>query len=123
MIGERLRSIRKEKNLSQGELEKRTGLSRCYLSRLENGHTTPSVETLEKLAGALGVPLYKLFYEGEGAPPPPLLPKKARAKEEAWGSSGKWASFLRQLQGLLGKLEESDRKLLLGMAFRMARRK
>ena len=61
MIGERLRDVRKEKQLSQGDLEERTGLSRCYLSRIENGHTTPSIETLEKLAGAMGVPLYQLF--------------------------------------------------------------
>ncbi len=65
IIGERLRVVREEKNLSQGDVEKRTGLLRCYISRVENGHTVPSVETLEKLARALEIPLYKLFYQGQ----------------------------------------------------------
>jgi len=56
VIGERLRDVRKGKNLSQGDIEKRTGLLRCYISRVENGHTVPSVETLERLAGAMEVP-------------------------------------------------------------------
>jgi predicted transcriptional regulator len=47
-IGRRLRDLRDEKNLSQGDIEKSTGLLRCYVSRVENGHTVPCVETLEK---------------------------------------------------------------------------
>ena len=58
MIGERLRTIRESKNLSQGDIEKRTGLIRCYTSRVENGHTVPSIETLAKYAQALGIPQY-----------------------------------------------------------------
>jgi transcriptional regulator with XRE-family HTH domain len=69
MIGERLKAIRITKNLSQGVIEARTGLLRCYIPRVENGHTTPSVETLEKLARGLDVPMYQLFYDGEGPPP------------------------------------------------------
>ncbi len=61
LISDRLRSIREEKNLSQGDIEKRTGLLRCYVSRVENGHTVPAVETIEKFAQALEVPIYKLF--------------------------------------------------------------
>jgi transcriptional regulator with XRE-family HTH domain len=68
MIGERLRTIRESKNLSQGDIEKRTGLIRCYTSRVENGHTVPSVETLAKYAQALEIPLYQIFYDGEEAP-------------------------------------------------------
>ena len=68
LIGDRLRLLRETKKLSQGEIEKRTGLLRTYLSRIENGHTIPSVETLEKLARALEAPLYQLFYEGEVLP-------------------------------------------------------
>ena len=68
MIGERLRTIRESKNLSQGDIEKRTGLIRCYTSRVENGHTVPSVETLAKYAQALDIPLYQIFYDGEAAP-------------------------------------------------------
>ena len=68
MIGERLRSIRESKNLSQGDIEKRTGMLRCYTSRVENGHTVPSIETLAKYAQALEIPLYQLFYDGEETP-------------------------------------------------------
>ena len=68
MIGERLRTIRESKNLSQGDIEKRTGLIRCYTSRVENGHTVPSIDTLQKYAQALEIPLYQLFYDGEEAP-------------------------------------------------------
>jgi transcriptional regulator with XRE-family HTH domain len=62
VIGDRLSELREQKKLSQGDIEKRTGLLRCYVSRVENGHTVPSIETLEKMARALEVPLYKLFY-------------------------------------------------------------
>ena len=65
MIGNRLRAIREEKNLSQGDIEQRTGLLRCYISRVENGHTVPAIETLEKLARALDIPLYQLFYDSD----------------------------------------------------------
>src|ERR1700723_656146 len=68
IIGERLRTIRESKNLSQGDIEKRTGMLRCYTSRVENGHTVPSIETLAKYAQALEIPLYQLFYDGEEAP-------------------------------------------------------
>jgi transcriptional regulator with XRE-family HTH domain len=68
MIGERLRTIRESKNLSQGDIEKRTGMLRCYTSRVENGHTVPSIETLAKYAQALEIPLYQIFYDGEEAP-------------------------------------------------------
>ena len=59
VIGDRLRTLREAKDLSQGDIEKRTGLLRCCLSRVENGHTVPSVETLEKFARALELPLYR----------------------------------------------------------------
>jgi transcriptional regulator with XRE-family HTH domain len=68
MIGERLRTIRESKNLSQGDIEKRTGMLRCYTSRVENGHTIPSIETLAKYAQALDIPLYQIFYDGEDEP-------------------------------------------------------
>jgi transcriptional regulator with XRE-family HTH domain len=71
IIGDRLRAVREEKKLSQGDIEKRTGLLRCYISRVENGHTVPAIETLEKMARALEIPLYQLFYDGEKPPPLP----------------------------------------------------
>jgi transcriptional regulator with XRE-family HTH domain len=62
IIGERLRALRESRNLSHGDIENRTGLLRCYISRVENGHTVPAPDTLEKMARALGAPLYQLFY-------------------------------------------------------------
>ncbi len=121
LIGERLRVLREEKKLSQGDIEKRSGLLRAYLSRVENGHTIPSVETLEKLARALEVPVYQLFYEGEEPPELLHLPRRKTADEVAWGRSGKQARFLLKLRRLLGRMGETDRRLLLYMAQKMAR--
>ena len=122
IIGERLRELREEKKLSQGDIEKRTGLLRCYISRVENGHTVPAVETLEKLARAFEVPLYQLFYEGAEPPQVPNLLKRKSSDEGAWGSSGREARFLSKLRRLLGKSSEEDRKLLLHMTQKMAGR-
>ena len=122
IIGDRLRALREEKKFSQGDIEKRTGLLRCYISRVENGHTVPAIETLEKLARALEVPLYQLFYDGEEPPELPNLPKRRTADEIAWGSSGKEARFLTKFRRLLGRIDEEDRRLLLYMAQKMANR-
>jgi transcriptional regulator with XRE-family HTH domain len=122
IIGDRLREMREAKKLSQGDIEKRTGLLRCYVSRVENGHTVPAVETLEKLARAFEVPLYQLFYEGEEPPALPDLLKNKSSDEDAWGSSGKDARFLHKLRRLLGKTNDADRKLILLMAQKLARR-
>jgi len=121
IIGDRLREMREEKKLSQGDIEKRTGLLRCYISRVENGHTVPAIETLEKLARALEVPLYQLFYDGEEPPKLLNLPKRKSSEDIAWGSSGKDGRYLNKLRRLLAKTEEADRKLLLHMAQKMAR--
>ena len=67
--------------MSQGDVEKRTGLLRCYISRVENGHTVPSLETLERLAAALEIPLHQLFYEGDGEPALPNLSKRRSTEE------------------------------------------
>src|ERR1700732_3449028 len=122
IIGERLRALREEKKLSQGDIEKRTGLLRCYISRVENGHTVPAIETLEKMARALEVPLYQLFYDGEEPPVLPNLLKQKSSKEGAWGSAGKDGRFLSKLRRLLGKANEQDRKIILFMAQKMALR-
>jgi transcriptional regulator with XRE-family HTH domain len=123
MIGERLRVLREEKKLSQGDIEKKTGLLRCYVSRVENGHTVPAVETLEKFARALEVPMYQLFYDGEEPPTLPNLLKRKSADDIVWGSSGKDARWLHNLRRLLSRTEESDRRILMFMAQKMARRK
>ena len=122
IIADRLREMREAKQLSQGDIEKRTGLLRCYISRVENGHTVPAIETLEKMARVLEVPLYQLFYDGEEPPKLPNLPKRKSSDEIAWGSSGKDARFLGKLRRHLGKADEQDRKLVLLMAQKMARR-
>ena len=120
IIGDRLRAMREDKHFSQGDIEKKTGLLRCYISRVENGHTVPAIETLEKMARALEVPMYQLFYDGEEPPKLPNLPKRKSSDDIAWGSSGKDARCLSKLRRLLGKAEEADRKLLLYLAQKMA---
>jgi transcriptional regulator with XRE-family HTH domain len=106
IIGERLRALREGKNLSQGDIEKKTGLLRCYVSRVENGHTVPAVETLEKFAHALEVPMYQLFYDGEEPPSLTNLPKRKSADDIAWGSTGKDARWLYKFRRLLSRTEE-----------------
>jgi transcriptional regulator with XRE-family HTH domain len=115
LISDRLRSIGEEKNLSQGDIEKRTGLLRCYVSRVENGHTVPAVETIEKFARALEVPIYQLFYDGDKPPELPYLPKRKTTADIPWGATGKDARFLTESRRLLAKTAERDRKLLLSI--------
>jgi len=89
VIGDRLKALREEKKFSQVNIEKKTGLLRCYISRVEHGHTVPAIETLEKFARALEVPMYQLFYEGEEPPKLPNLPKRKTTDDILWGSKGK----------------------------------
>jgi transcriptional regulator with XRE-family HTH domain len=121
VIGERLRELRDAKRLSQGDIEKRTGLLRCYISRVENGHTVPAVPTLEKMARALEVPMYKLFYDSDQPAKAPAVFRTESADDGLWGNSGNDAKFLNQLRRLLGKASEDDRKLILYTLQRMAR--
>ncbi len=121
LIGERLKGIHESKNLSQGDVEKRTGLLRCYTSRVENGHTVPAIETLEKYARALEIPMYQLFYDGDEAPKPPRMAKR-ESEEAGWGSSGKDARTLDRFRSLLSRTTDADRQILLSMAMQMARR-
>ena len=122
VLSERLRSLREEKNLSQGDIEKRTGLLRFYLSRVENGHTTPSIQTLEKLARALEIPLYQIFYEGNEPPALPRSLKRKAGSRDAWGSSGKDARTLDAFRRLLKRMKQADREVLLSAAQEMAAR-
>lgn len=121
VIGDRLRALREQRQFSQGDIEKRTGLLRCYISRVENGHTVPAIETLEKLARALEIPLYQLFYGGEEPPKFLNLPRRTTGDDVAWGNSGKEAKMLGQFRRLLGRTDEEHRKILLFMAQKMAR--
>jgi transcriptional regulator with XRE-family HTH domain len=122
LIGDRLRAFREAKKLSQGDIEERAGLVCSYISRVENGHTIPSVETLEKWARALEVPLYRLFYEGKEPPKLPHLPKRKTAVEIAFGSSKKEARILAKFRRLLGRMNKANRRLLLFMARWMTKR-
>jgi transcriptional regulator with XRE-family HTH domain len=121
LIGQRLKELREAKNLSQGDMERLAGLLCCYTSRVENGHTVPSIETIEKYARALEVPLYRFFYEGEEPPKKPKLPPGESA-EPLWGTSGKEWPELRRFAKVLGRMDDRKRGLLLNMAMRMARR-
>lgn len=85
--------------MSQGDIEKRTGLLRCYISRVENGHTVPAIETLERMARAMEVLVYVLFYDGE-KPPKPNIPD---AVTTGWGSSGRDAKTLHRLRRLMSR--------------------
>lgn len=112
IVGERLKQIREAKNMSQGDVEAKTGLLRCYTSRVENGHTVPSVETLEKYAHAFGVPIHSIFLE-EGQQAQPL---KLKTIQEEVVSERIVKPFLR----FLPKISTGDRKLLLATAKTMA---
>jgi transcriptional regulator with XRE-family HTH domain len=118
LIGERLRALREQKKMSQGDIEKRTGLLRCYISRAENGHSVPAIETLEKIARAMGVPMYQLFYDGEK--PPDAAPK---VEDGGWGSSGRDARTLHRFRRLMSRMDQSDVSLLLFMAQKLTQRK
>jgi transcriptional regulator with XRE-family HTH domain len=111
-IGETIRNYRLQKGMSQGDIEKRTGLLRCYLSRVENGHTIPSLDTLSKIAGAMELPLSQFFAEaghsnGSGTKGLPQL-------------SDDEVRFLSQIRRYATNLNDSDRKLVLAMVKKMA---
>jgi len=123
-IGLRLRKLREKKGLSQGDIERTTGLLRCYTSRVENGHTVPSLETLERFAGALDMPLYQLFYTDDENPPMPNLSPRKSLEDlaEDDGKDGTDARFLLKLKTLIGHITEADRQMLLTMARKLATR-
>jgi transcriptional regulator with XRE-family HTH domain len=120
----RLRALRVQKELSQGDVENATGLLRCYISRVENGHTIPSIATLEKFAGALGVPLYQLFYEGDEPPAALHLPSPPSLEDLAGaeGRTGADARFLIKIKNLASKIPDSDREVLLTLVRKLAYR-
>jgi|ERR1019366_10118629 transcriptional regulator with XRE-family HTH domain len=120
-IGERLRELREAKNFSQGDIEHRTGMLRCYISRVENSHTVPNVETLEKFARALEVPMYRFFYDGKEPPKKPKLSHAERA-EPLWGINAKERPELRKLAKALSHMDGRKRTLLLGLGQRIAKR-
>ena len=113
IVGDRLRELREAKHLSQGDIEKRTGLLRCYISRVENGHTVPAIETLEKMARALELPLYHIMYDGDEVPEAQTATALNGNKSQTWGLGGRDARYFQKLRRLLAKMNSDDRKLLL----------
>ena len=108
-IGETIRNYRLQKGMSQGDIEKRTGLLRCYLSRVENGHTVPSLDTLSKIAGAMDLPLSQFFSKGN-----------ANGNKGLPQLSDDEVRFLSQIRRYATNLNDSDRKLVLAMIKKMA---
>ena len=108
-IGGTIRDYRLQKGMSQGDIEKRTGLLRCYLSRVENGHTVPSLETLQKIARALDLQLSQFFAEDVVSKDMSTL----NLREDE-------IRFLTQIQRYSSHLSESDRRLLLAMVRKFA---
>jgi len=124
IIGDRLRELREEKKLSQGDIEKLTGLLRCYVSRIENGHTVPSIETLEKMARALEVPMYQLFYDGMEPPKVPITLRGTKGEEkDDWASRGKGLRMFTKIRRAASRMTEQDRNLFLRMAGLMGSRR
>jgi transcriptional regulator with XRE-family HTH domain len=117
-IGPKLREFRKAKKFSQGDIESKTGLLRCYISRVEKGHTIPNVETLEKFAWALKVPLYRLFTDGQ----PVNMPKLPSIKAP-WGADGRHQHELRLFAKAFRQLNDRKQKLLMGLAQEMVTRR
>jgi transcriptional regulator with XRE-family HTH domain len=123
VISMRLRKLREEKNLSQGDIENRTGLLRCYISRVENGHTVPSLGTLERLAAALEIPLFRLFYDGEEPPALPHLSGRLSAEDvllDQQSESDK--KFMQKLKSIVSRIGEQDRELVIHTARKLAAR-
>jgi transcriptional regulator with XRE-family HTH domain len=112
IIGERLQAIRKHRKLSQRELEERTGLLPCYISRVEHCHTVPSLETLQRFARGLETPLYALFHDGE-IPPPQIVDSPNGNGNGAERVSGKHARFLHKLRTSLAGMDGNQREALL----------
>lgn len=117
VIGHKLKELRETKDLSQGDIEKRSGLLRCYISRVENGHTVPSVDTLEKMARALEVPMYRLFTDEDRIEKPKISFSKVESAHKT-NQDVKLRPFVKALS----RLTDKDQRLLLHMASKMANR-
>jgi transcriptional regulator with XRE-family HTH domain len=118
VIGDRLKALREQKKMSQGDVEKRTGLLRCYMSRVENDHTTPSVDTLEKMARALEVPMYRLFTD-EAHVKKPNLPAESIGSRRV---NSKQEREHRAFAKLFSRMDNKSRGLLIHLASKMAKR-
>src|ERR1039457_5661934 len=110
IIGDHLRMLREQRKLSQGDIEDRTGLLRCYISRVENNHRMRSLEALEKWARAMEMHLYQVLYDGSE---PPEGSTRGATTRDGWGNSGKEARYLAKLRRYLSQMTLSDRSVLM----------
>jgi len=113
IIGDRLRELREGKKLSQGDIEKRTGLLRCYISRVENGHTVPSLETLAKIAEAMDISLADFF-------PGTETPRDRETQKMLGELSQDEIRFLGEIKRFSTTLSDGDKRLVLAMIRKMA---
>jgi transcriptional regulator with XRE-family HTH domain len=123
ILADRLRELRLQKKLSQGDIQNRSGLLRCYISRVENGYTVPSFQTLEKLSRALEVPMYQFFYDGAKPPKPPNRLRRQDHDSTIWGNSGSDARLLADLRRVLSRLDDRKLDLLYSFACDVVKRK
>ncbi len=125
-IGNRIRYIRTQKGITQGDISRSTGMRRGYISRVEHGHTVPSVETLHRFAAALDIPMYRFFCTVQDRPAPLAaagkLPATLEELAQTSGAEGSLARFLLQLKLLMGSIDESGRAFLLDCARKLAGR-
>jgi transcriptional regulator with XRE-family HTH domain len=122
VIGERLRTLRDQKKMSQADIENRTGLLRCYISRVEHGHTVPAVETLEKFACALEVPMYQIFCDSENPPKLPIPSKRKLDAEIVFGRNIKEKRLIAKFCRLFSHMEVDELRVILSVAQKMATR-
>jgi len=120
LIGARLRELREERKLSQGDITEVIGLPRTYISRIENGHAVPSLETLQRLAAALDVPLYRIFYTSGHADNAHLARQSLEELAKHPGPAGGEARFLLGMQDLTRNLGGRERFFLLNLARKLA---
>jgi len=100
-------------------LKNRQACSGVTFPALKNGHTVPAVATLEKMARALEVPVYRHFHEGEAAVS--IRTSKRTAGSQEWGSKGNEADYLSKLCRLLAKMEPNDLRRALFSGVRCVR--
>ncbi|NMM51640.1 helix-turn-helix domain-containing protein [Paenibacillus aquistagni] len=60
-IGDRLRTLRREKNLTTTQLSKLSGVTQSTISEIENDNRSPQLDTLDKICQALGISINELF--------------------------------------------------------------
>src|SRR5438128_1009715 len=112
-IGAVIKTYRSQRGLSQGDIERRTGLLRCYLSRVENRHTVPSLETLAKIAEAMDISLADFF-------PGTETPRDRETQKALGGLSQDEIRFLAEIKKYSTTLSDGDKRLVLAMIRKLA---